>query len=398
MSTNRVVNSTCLGYNRNKKWNMRLAISTGDFVYTCHSAQSTREGEAMRKPMKTSDQLIDHLKNKGVQFGIISEDDAKKHLSQHNNYFKLSSYRKNYTKADKGQHAGQYERLEFAYLIELARLDTEIRHLLLQMSLDIEHFLKVALIKAVEDRMSTVGDEDGYAIINGFLLGDDVEAIAARSDVISKRTRNFTRAVNQNRSNPYCGGLIANYSDEMPIWAFVELSSFGDLRDLIEYYSKKTGWQPPVDLQSLDRVRQIRNACAHGNAIINDLRPLSNQKAGKTGKSTTPPFITRFVGNAKISSTSREKKLSNPRINQIVHLLYIYDIVVTSKNTRGKRLGELDSLINTRMLEHKDYFTSNQLLSSTHQFFCKLVGSVARVLESEVPTGESEATCETSEK
>lgn len=356
----------------------------------------------MRKPMLTAEQLIDHLKNKGVLFSIISEDDAKRHLSQHNNYFKLSSYRKNYTKVDKGSRAGQYERLEFAYLIELARIDTEVRHLLLQMSLDIEHFLKVALIKAVEDRMASRGDEDGYSIISGFLLADDITPVSQRAEMVSRRAGSFSRKVSQNKKNPYCGGLIANYCDEMPIWAFVELISFGDLRDLIEYYSAKTGWVPPVDLQSLDRVRQIRNACAHGNAIINDLRPVSNANAGKSGTSTTPPFITSFLQGANISSRMRQRKLSNPRINQIVHLLYIYDLVVTSNNTRGKRLTELDYLINTRMNEHKEYFATNQLLSSTHEFFCKLAASIHNpnasiAQQAQTDTSEAQSTDEIKE-
>ena len=43
----------------------------------------------MRKPMLTAEQLIKHLKDKGVLFTVISEEDAKSHLQQHNNYFKL---------------------------------------------------------------------------------------------------------------------------------------------------------------------------------------------------------------------------------------------------------------------------------------------------------------------
>ena len=50
---------------------------------------------AVKKQMKTVDQLITHMKNKGVAFSIISEADAKLHLDMHNNYFKLTSYRKN---------------------------------------------------------------------------------------------------------------------------------------------------------------------------------------------------------------------------------------------------------------------------------------------------------------
>lgn len=36
----------------------------------------------MKKPMKTVDQLIAHMKNKGICFSIISETDAKLHLDK----------------------------------------------------------------------------------------------------------------------------------------------------------------------------------------------------------------------------------------------------------------------------------------------------------------------------
>ena len=327
---------------------------------------------AVKKPMKTVDQLITHMKNKGVAFSIISEADAKLHLDMHNNYFKLTSYRKNYTKTTTGPNAGKYENLEFAHLIELARLDTEIRHLLLQMTLDVEHFMKVALIKAVEDRMDTVGDEDGYKIIEGYLLADDIQSISEKSQTMAQRNRQFSQKINQNKHNPYCEGLIDRYSEEMPIWAFVELGSFGDLKELVEYYSAKTGWIPPVDLQSLDRVRQLRNACAHGNATINDLRPVNNATTAKKGTSVSPRYITNFVQSAGVNSGARAKKLSNPRINQIVHLFYVYDIVVQSHNTRSQRIQELHNLIDGRMLANKSYFQKNQLLTSTYDFFKKM--------------------------
>ena len=330
----------------------------------------------MRKPMLTSDQLIEHLKNRGVLFGIISEDEAKTHLSQHNNYFKLSSYRKNYTKSDDGENAGKYINLEFAYLVELARLDTEVRHLLLQMALDIEHFLKVSLIKAVEDRMDSFHDEDGYQIVQGYLSADEFPAGPDQTGTAHKRTSSYNKKLSQNAHNPYCGGLINSYSSDMPIWAFVELISFGDLIELVGYYSKKKGWTPPVDLKSLDRVRQIRNACAHGNAIINDLRSIPAVNSGKQGVSISPYFITSFLQNASISKDARNKKLSNPRINQIVHLLFIYDTLVTSHHTRQKRLSELNTLLNTRMREHGDYFQKNSLLHSTHAFFIKIAASI----------------------
>jgi len=79
------------------------------------------------------------------------------------------------------------------------------------------------------------------------------------------------------------------------------------------------------------------------------------------------------AGSAKIW---RKKKVQNRRINQIVPLLYVYDKVVTSENTRNTRLTELYDLLHTRMAMHKDYFAGNGLLTSTHEFFVKLTDSL----------------------
>ena len=315
------------------------------------------------------DELIHHSQDKGIKFNIISDKDAKEYLNKNNNYFKLTSYRKNYSKKTNGVNIGKYEKLDFAFLIELARIDVELRHILLNMCLDIEHFLKVALIKAVEDNLAD-GVEDGYKIVENFILAKDETSFKKKSEVVSRRSGSISRKINQNQKNPYCEGLINSYSSEMPIWTFVELISFGDLTDLIAYYSNTTAWVPPVDCQSLDRVRQIRNAAAHSNCIINDLR-------SSTDSAKTPRFITQFVTAAGISKHSRTKKLSNKRINQIVHLLYIYDIVVVSENTRQTRLQELNNLIDIRMLTHREYFADNLLLTSTYDFFKKIVNYIS---------------------
>lgn len=104
-----------------------------------------------RKPMLSVEDLIIHSIDKGIKFDIMSKEEAKEYLGKNNNYFKLTSYRKNYNKYTDGINKGKYEHLDFAYLIELARIDVEVRHILFKMCLDIEHFLKVSLIKAVED-------------------------------------------------------------------------------------------------------------------------------------------------------------------------------------------------------------------------------------------------------
>lgn len=47
-----------------------------------------------RKPILSSKEILEHMKNKGILFNIVKEDDARHFIEEHNYYFKLASYRK----------------------------------------------------------------------------------------------------------------------------------------------------------------------------------------------------------------------------------------------------------------------------------------------------------------
>lgn len=94
------------------------------------------------KPLLANEQLISHMKSKGITSDIISEDDAKTFLQQKNYYMKLASYRENYPKYLTGRKTGQYINLDFAYLKELSTIDMHLRYLIIQMCLDLEHSQK----------------------------------------------------------------------------------------------------------------------------------------------------------------------------------------------------------------------------------------------------------------
>lgn len=324
----------------------------------------------MRKPMLSVDQLIAHMQEKGIKFEIMSEADAKQYLHMNNNYFKLTSYRKNYPKYTTGAHTGTYEHLDFAYLVELARIDVQLRHTILSMCLDIEHFLKVELIRAIEQ----APDEDGYSIVLEYIFDSNNPVFSDRAKNAAPRANSISHKLDSNNKNPYCSGLISKYNTDMPVWAFIEIISFGDLLRFIDYVSQKIGWTLPVDMKTLDRVRQIRNAAAHNNCIINDLKP-NYEDDGKL-KWGEPVYITKFMKSAGIKQNSMQKKLSNRRLSQMIHLLYAYNKIVTSSNSRSLRLAELKSLVNNRMTENKVFFTTNQLLTTTYDVFAKVVDSL----------------------
>ena len=72
-------------------------------------------GAAQQKPFMSPEELVEKLLNKGVTFNYdYTQARAIEYLKKNNNYYKLSSYRKNFTKVD----AGNYIDLDFSCLVD----------------------------------------------------------------------------------------------------------------------------------------------------------------------------------------------------------------------------------------------------------------------------------------
>ena len=117
------------------------------------------------KPIKSAEELVAHMQEKGITFDIVSPEDAAKYMENNNNYFRVASYRKNYNKQlDSNQEPiDKYVNLDFGYLQDLAIIDMELRYTFLQLSLDIEHFTKLDLLRHIEQ-----SNEDGYQIVKDY--------------------------------------------------------------------------------------------------------------------------------------------------------------------------------------------------------------------------------------
>ena len=142
------------------------------------------------KKLLTVDQLIDHMKYRGIKFKEISEEEAKIFLNNNNYYMKLASYRANYVKCQSGEREGQYQNLDFAYLKELSTLDMYLRYMIMEMALDIEHAIKVKIIRDVADNP----EEDGYNIMKKFLEKNN--------------NINILKKIKSHKSGEYCKDLI----------------------------------------------------------------------------------------------------------------------------------------------------------------------------------------------
>lgn len=310
------------------------------------------------KILLNSDELISHMKEKGIKFNIVSEQDAKRFLQNNNYYMKLASYRTNYPKYQTGARSGQYINLEFAYLQELSTIDMHLRYLIVKMCLDIEHALKVSLISHIEKNPS----EDGYELIRRFVGFKNSKGRLQNEYILQK--------IHRHNSSDYCKDLIDKYYPNFPVWVFVELISFGDLTYLCDFYDKLYS-DPIVNNKFMNTVRDLRNASAHSNCLINKLfEPLNpNQQIDS--------IISNYIKKIpSVSAQTRAKNLNYRIVYNFITLLYIYDSIVPDGIAKCKRHAEIKELFNDRMTKHKNYFHSNNKIIGIYKFLKKVVDTL----------------------
>lgn len=319
--------------------------------------------ERKYKPLMTSSEIINHMEKKGIKFDIMSREESLLFLLQNNNYFKLTSYRKNFPKFQEGEKKGCYVDLDFAYLKDLSLIDMHLRHLLLKMTLDIEHYIKVNLLTHMESNK----DEDGYKTVAGFI----------ESNYIDGHNSIVTDIV-KNSGNPYCGELLHKYQinkssktiEGFPVWAFVEVISFGKLKDFYRYYYSRYGIKDKYDVGFLlTTVNQLRNAVAHNNCLINNLYP-SYPECVPYHKPNF--YVMKFLSKAGINMETRSNKMKNPRLRQIASTIYVFDVIVTSDKIKKSRYSELNKLVEDRMNYKNQYYQKNEMIMSAFDFIRKI--------------------------
>lgn len=310
---------------------------------------------AKDKPILTPAQQVEHMKSKGIRFDIVSEAEAEAYLRENNNYFKLRAYRKNFDKYVGGENDGKYINLDFAMLKDLSIIDMRLRYLVIHMALDTEHFLKVKLLRRVQEEK-----EDGYQIVDDYISKLQNDDLQYGSNSFGR----LTDELNRNRNNPYCGGIIDACSDGYSVWAFIEVIPLGSLLHFYHFCAERFNDTNMIaDYMLMRDIREIRNASAHNNCILYDMH------AEK--KHHRPNYrMTAALGH--IPRETRNKHFSNERMLQLCTLMYAHSVLVTSEGVHNHTAEELGILID-RMNRHYDYYAKNNLISSSFKFFESIV-------------------------
>lgn len=303
--------------------------------------------EIKERPKLTISGQIEYMRDKrGIGFNVIKEEEATEFLSTHSYYFKIKAYEKNYPLV-KGPEGEKYYGLEFAYLQELSKLDMYLRKIILNMTLDIEHFLKVRTMKII----SNDEKEDGYTIVKDFFniyptIKDEIE------DKIKSKTS-------------YVSELTEKYIDNLPVWVFFEIITFGQFITFCEYYQTKCP-KFGLKIDNVRTVKYLRNAAAHNNCLINELGKKEEFPQSREANS----FVQKIGG---ISAKTQDKKMGNRFMHDFVTMLVVFDKTVTSGYTKEAQFGKLKKLVDERFTKHKDYFLGNGLLVSNYEFAKKVI-------------------------
>lgn len=148
----------------------------------------------------------------------------------------------------------------------------------------------------------------------------------------------------------------------------MEVVTFGTFTYFYKFCAKKFGDQDMVDdFYLLQSVKGLRNACAHNNCIINDMR------AGKPRHKARYAVMEALGEVDGVGAGQRRSKMSNERFQQIVTTLYMHKHLASS-GIYKHRCSELAKFVE-RVNRHLDYYVGNDQVLSGFYFLTKVIGA-----------------------
>jgi hypothetical protein len=121
----------------------------------------------------------------------------------------------------------------------------------------------------------------------------------------------------------------------------------------------------------LNNIRDIRNASAHNNCLIYDLKSTRYKydRYIKQHKRWSDIYeLNKFLIENNFTKSIRKSRLSNRFIKDFTCLLYGYNIIIPESNLKIKRLDELRDLMENRMLRNKDFYANIDTITSSYNF------------------------------
>lgn len=203
----------------------------------------------------------------------IRDSEAARHILSTVNYYRLTTYGKHLRREDDPERFVPGVSLDTLYA--LYEFDMGLRHLILP----VLEFLEVQLRAKIAYRLAITYGSMGYADSENFRR----TALPNGSSVHKNLMGKFKNEVKRQGALPFVRHHNVKYGGQFPIWAAVELFTFGMLGSLYEIMREEDQWAVSRDYgltpEALCRLIaasvDVRNICAHYNRLYN--QPLSEQ-------------------------------------------------------------------------------------------------------------------------
>lgn len=291
----------------------------------------------------------------GIQFELYSKDQAVKLLESSNSFYRVRSYRSNFDRRYSHEGKGKFLHLDFGMLVDLSVIDVELRNEVLILSLDIEHFFKIRLLNTVEEKLIKTKKDDGYQIVQDFLKS-------------AKNKEEIKKSIGSNISSPYIGGLVRKHANhDWSVWEFIEVIDFGNFLRFYRFCANHMGDQEMnKEYYLLQSVRNIRNACAHNNCVLNDMH--------KSDRPDEPSYsLKKELSKIGINHKLRKDCLKNKRLQQIATTLYTHQKYV-SQNCKIYRTEGLFRFAK-RMMRNAHIYEKEDLVNKSFKFILEMISA-----------------------
>lgn len=307
---------------------------------------SKKDTDAITKsPKLTVPEIIDYCKNNlGITFNLMDEEKAQEFLKKNNFFFRLKQYCSTCQEQTK---SGKYIGLDFGHLVELSTIDMFLRKLLLKMTIDLEHYLKVNLVNDCQNNPA----DDGYEVVEKFL-----ESHLKLKEEIAK----------VNKNTCYGESSFEKYVNAPAVWNFVEMITFGDFISFYAFYYDFMRLKCEYT-KHFDSVRRIRNACAHNVCMLASLKPVQGFK------SDLETNFELLGGNIGIGSGTISYCMKVPLLNDFAVMLSVYTKLVSSPKIKELTIQEIKDFFGGRMVYRKQYFENNTDIKNAYLFARKVL-------------------------
>lgn len=344
---------------------------------------SKERWRGQKGPTLDPDSQVAYLESRGITFERIDKTAAARYLRDVGGFMRTASYKSLFPKTTDcvettghkgetegsetariqeaakdeegatGQGISRYVGLDFSELIDLTEIDHQLRMTFLPIALDAEQAAKLSLLYKADKH-----HEDPYALINDYF-----------SSLSSGRRARLEAELEDRRGDAdvYEGELINKYVGDMPVWVIAEVLDFGDFLELWGYCAER--WHDS-DLKEmrylLKNVKELRNACAHGSAVLNGITT-------DIYRYEVPRPLVDALSGGKINAPhERDRWTKNPRTLEMLCALWASCHIVRSNDRKSTAKKDLGTLLDRARL-HADWYADVEPLISCYRFFSEVI-------------------------